>query len=87
MRDVSSKTRSEGPQVSCFQAYCFSLWLDTYIAFFKKMKACLTKTLLCSSRQRELFQSTPMRTKSVPLVVVELSLSPVHEHGDKSNSL
>ncbi|XP_015757091.1 PREDICTED: uncharacterized protein LOC107336533 [Acropora digitifera] len=39
-----------------------------------------------TSRRRELFQSTPLRTKSVP-VAIELSLSPVQEHGDKSNSL
>ena len=44
------------------------------------------KAVLFSSGRRELFQSTPLRTKSVP-VAVELSLSPVQEHGDKSNSL
>jgi len=87
VRDVSSKlTRSEEPQVSCFQVYRFSLCLYTYIAFFKKMKACLTEDVLFSSGGRELFQSTPLRTKTVP-VAVELSLSPVQEHGDKSNSL
>lgn len=39
-----------------------------------------------TSRRRELFQSTPLRTRSVP-VAIELSLSPVQEHGDKSDSL
>lgn len=81
MRDVSSKTRSEEPQVSCFRAYRFSLGLDTYMAFFQE-----NESFLFSSGRRELFQSTPLRTKSVP-VAVELSLSPVQEHGDKSNSL
>ena len=88
VRNVSSKLTwgSKEPQVSCFQAYCFSLWLNTYIAYFKKMKSCLTKAMLFPSGRRELFQSTPLRTKSVP-VAIELSPSPVWEHGDKSNAL
>ena len=54
--------------------------------FFKKMKSCLTEAVLFPSGRRELFQSTPLRTRSVP-VAIELSLSPVQEHGDKSDSL
>ena len=54
--------------------------------FFKKMKSCLTEAVLFPSGRRELFQSTPLSTKSVP-VAIELNLSPVQEHGDKSNSL
>ena len=61
------------------------------LPFFKKMKSCLTEAVLFPSGRRELFQSTSLRTESVP-VTIESSFSPVQEHGDgihgdKSNSL
>ena len=50
------------------------------------MKFSLTEAMLLLPGWREVFQSTPLRTKSVP-VAIELSLSPVQQHRDKSNSL
>ena len=72
VRDVSSKlTRgSEEPQVSCFQVYRFFIMARYIHCLFskkKKIKACLTEAVLFSSGRRELFQSTPLRTKSVPV--------------------
>ena len=77
VRNVSSKLTwgSKEPQVSCFQAYCFSLWQNTYIAYFKKMKSCLTKAMLFPSGRRELFQSTPLRTNSVLLLYGKMETS------------
>ena len=54
--------------------------------FFKKMKSFLTQAVLFPSERHELFQSSPLSTKSVQ-VAIELNLSPEQEHGDKSNSL
>ena len=50
------------------------------------MKSSLTKAMLLPPGRCEVFQSTPLRMKSEP-VAIELSLSPVQQHRDKSNPL